>query len=284
MKKTLTLLFTFATSLLFAQYVPALQEGNQWNVSVMGWVMYDVEYTVGESIQIGVNTYKEIIQTNPDVPNSTIVYGYFREEPSTQRIYKYNALGDELYYQFDVTVGQTIETYCLGNPATLTVYSVSTITLNGQQRTQVDLTVDGAPVTSWIEGMGSMNGIVDPTAVFVTDYWPFITCFYENGTLTWDNPGDMVTCDLTLGVNDNEAVQLFSAYPNPVSDVLTIQVPQSVINQNTSIEIRNAEGRLVLIENTLGRHSVQIDMSEFPSGVYTVGNKAWGTLLIQHTR
>lgn len=285
MKQTLTLLFTLASSLLFAQYIPALQQGNQWNVTVSGWGTYDVEYTVGSSIQIGVNTYQEIIQTNPDVPNSTVVYGYFREDASTQRIYKYSEQGDELYYQFDVTEGETIETYCLGNPAILTVYSVSTITLNGQQRTQVDLSVDGAPVTSWIEGMGSMNGIVDPTAVFVTDYWPFVTCFFENGTLTWDNPGDMITCGLTNDIDDNtESVQLFSAYPNPVTSLLTVQIPQAFFNQNTSVEIRNVEGRLLKIENTLGRSSLQIDMSNLPSGVYAVGNKQWGTLLIEHTR
>ena len=285
MKKTLTLFFALASTILYAQYIPALQQGHQWNVTVSGWGMYDLEYTVGGSIQIGVNNYQEIIQTNPDIPNSTMVYGYFREDPATQRIYRYSEQGDELYYQFDVTEGQTIETYCLGTQCTLTVYSVSTITLNGQQRTQVDLSVDGAPVTSWIEGMGSMNGIVDPTAVFVTDYWPFITCFYENGTLAWDNPGDMISCGLVLDVNDkSESTQLFSAYPNPVTSLLTVQIPQGFISQNMGVELRNIEGRLLKIENTLGRSSLQMDMSNLPSGVYTVGNKQWGTLLIEHTR
>jgi len=284
MKKALTLLFTLASLLAFAQYTPALQTGKQWNVSVYGWGVYDLIYTVGEPVVLGITEYYPVIQSNPDVPNSEFVYGYFRDDANTQRIYKYSDNGEELYYQFDVTVGQTIDTYCLGNPATLTVSSISNIIINGESRTQIDLAVDGAPVTSWIEGMGSMNGIVDPTAVFVTDYWPSLTCFYENGNLGWDNPGDVITCDFTLATDESEPAQLFSAYPNPVSDMLTVQIPQNFVGTSSSIEVRNAEGRLLLIENTLGRHSVQIDMSRFPSGVYSVGNKAWGTLLIQHTR
>ena len=62
---------------------------------------------------------------------------------------------------------------------------------------------------------------------------------------------------------------LLSVYPNPVSDILTLQIGNIVHGTNNSISIHNALGQLVLKEEVTG-NSHSIDLSDVPTGIYYV--------------
>lgn len=85
----------------------------------------------------------------------------------------------------------------------------------------------------------------------------------------WDNAGyyidDVsVTLDTTTNINEAEHVQ-FKIYPNPASDIITIQTEQA--QEKTVLQLTDITGRVVfssLLRNT----KTSIDVSALPEGIY----------------
>ncbi len=67
-----------------------------------------------------------------------------------------------------------------------------------------------------------------------------------------------------IGVNSNEELEVF-AYPNPVSDELTIN--SGIIQSDKSIMLYNMRGELIISKNTVDVVS-KINMGTLPAGVY----------------
>ncbi|MFM2285818.1 MAG: hypothetical protein RLZZ543_1315 [Bacteroidota bacterium] len=65
------------------------------------------------------------------------------------------------------------------------------------------------------------------------------------------------------GLNSISSSSSITVFPNPVSDVLTIQLP---LQQKAIINLNDASGRLVKKLETKG--NIQFSMQDFPSGVY----------------
>jgi SdrD B-like domain/Secretion system C-terminal sorting domain/SprB repeat len=64
--------------------------------------------------------------------------------------------------------------------------------------------------------------------------------------------------------------QSFMVYPNPVSDVLKVETSQSKAI-NTTLRMYNAMGQLLdVVELAAGETSAEINMKDFPSGVYFI--------------
>jgi hypothetical protein len=56
-------------------------------------------------------------------------------------------------------------------------------------------------------------------------------------------------------------------YPNPVKDMLTIQVEEAMMG--TSVELLDLNGRS-LLSNVLTEQLTQINLDQFPSGTYFI--------------
>lgn len=73
-----------------------------------------------------------------------------------------------------------------------------------------------------------------------------------------------------LGI-EQEATSNFKLYPNPVSEVLSIE---SASNDSITIEIFNALGEQVLVQNFNCSQKVNLDFSSFSKGIYTINLKS----------
>jgi hypothetical protein len=100
------------------------------------------------------------------------------------------------------------------------------------------------------------------------------TASWNNGE--WDGPPDrIVTVDSaitvndvwgTLGIFEQPEEVTFRLYPNPVSNVLTIDY----LNNPERIEIYNLAGMKVRTIDNIRTPSVNINTSELPTGMYMI--------------
>ena len=70
---------------------------------------------------------------------------------------------------------------------------------------------------------------------------------------------------LAIGVPEQESKVLASLFPNPVSDILTIEFEEL---QSGELSISNQLGQVVLIEKISSQTQVYFNLSPFPSGLY----------------
>jgi surface protein len=91
--------------------------------------------------------------------------------------------------------------------------------------------------------------------------------FSTNSALQNDfKPNWGATC--TLSVQDNNLIRL-SIYPNPVSQVLNLQIPN--INESINVEVYNLLGQNVMSEQVrLNNNQTQLNVAHLKSGVYLV--------------
>jgi ribosomal protein L31 len=78
------------------------------------------------------------------------------------------------------------------------------------------------------------------------------------------NAGAKVAAPKTAAVSEALNSE-FKMYPNPVSDVLNIDVPSS--NSNT-LEIYAIDGKKVYTKSVNGTNTTQVDVSKFSKGMY----------------
>ncbi len=74
---------------------------------------------------------------------------------------------------------------------------------------------------------------------------------------------DFVPCT-EIGIEE-ETSHIVNIYPNPVNDILQIQL--TALTQNSSINVYDMSGRNVLVYNTVGNSSI-LDVSSLTPGVY----------------
>jgi len=89
----------------------------------------------------------------------------------------------------------------------------------------------------------------------------------------------LVALDLTTVGIENEAHQnSIKLFPNPVTDWLTISVPDSAIEQ---LQVFGIDGRLFYSNTTATQTTIQLDVSRWPVGMYFIcvyaGNNLVGT-------
>ena len=75
--------------------------------------------------------------------------------------------------------------------------------------------------------------------------------------------------DFTVGINEQQmaASNTLLAYPNPVADMLTIDLT-GTNNRESRISILNLEGKELLSQKTSGMDMVTLNLSKLPHGVY----------------
>ena len=71
----------------------------------------------------------------------------------------------------------------------------------------------------------------------------------------------------SIGIADNEKKGMFSIYPNPASDYVTIQLAEDV--NNATIKVYNLLGELKSITNA-SQAKTDIDISKLAAGVYII--------------
>ena len=149
---------------------------------------------------------------------------------------------------------------------------------NGEQRRRVLMKAEDLPNAThfWVEGIGSSNG---PMNFFIPDNWEEsmrrLLCFSQNDELLfsqdyyeYDDALDCFSLGRGSGIDESSQSDIY-VYPNPANDNLTI----SLAGNCSSIEIYDSFGRIMTsrqVNVTTSQQVVDVDISEYPSGLYLV--------------
>ena len=179
-----------------------------------------------------------------------------------------NNFNEQLLYDFDFELGDTVNVCMLSGPAVIT--SVDVTDRFGFQRRTFELDNDQHTIMS--EGIGTCLGIFEGS----------FECFFTGGGFAYGLVnyciGDFSDCSFLTSAKDEAPEEILNVYPNPVSGVLSI---------SNSVEIKqfsllDIHGKLIEVysDNT-------IDFEDQPRGIYfligeTSDGSRYTTRVIKH--
>ena len=186
-------------------YHPIVEDGKQWNVLFSyPWSppepqhkYTDIYKIEGDTLVDGMS-YKVMYTTRNEDLTGWNCWGFIRETEDGQVFSRRPSTSDEqLLYDFSMEVGDTI---CMCDhgfyECCMVVIEKGEILVNGEPRQQIVLEYpfgSGAEEV-WIEGIGSLYGIIDSGSLFLMGGSTDLLCYYEDGDLIWQNT--------TLGYNE----------------------------------------------------------------------------------
>jgi len=126
-------------------------------------------------------------------------------------------------------------------------------------------------VTCWGVDTYDPSGNEDPDGPTPGDVYLIYGASHQNGDAFVLHVGDIDV--VSLGLSEEPTSQ-WSSYPNPVTDVLTIEAGAGVADGTPfSIRIFNSSGRLVM-EGASMFQSMRLDVESLPTGMYTARLRA----------
>jgi hypothetical protein len=269
--------FLLATMVANSQYHPILSEAHIWKGITYGWGQFDFyQHLDGDSI-IGEQIWKKLYSGN-SLDESGYLIGLLREDSTQQKVYFWNNGEEHLIYDFDVEVGDDVSSWGAWMEQNLTITSVENVVVDGTNRKKIGFD-DQWGEAYWIEGMGSVYGLLDGALGNIVDYSPVITCFYHDNDLIWDNPEDNSVCGAVLNVEEflgNEP----KLYPNPFDDYIKIDWNMGDFIGEKNIRIYSSTGLLVHESNMYSDFIVAEGLQDVASGLYTLSIQLDGKPLV----
>ena len=187
--------------------------------------------------------------------------------------------GNSLWFDWDNEVGDACQLEYLDNLYDCIIVNIDTLIFaDGIPRRQYhiveatsgsDLIIDGSFVPfTFIEGIGTNNMGLEYQTIETNQY---LSCVYDKNGLHLiqnDLTSHLATSCCTANSVNEFANSTFSIFPSPASNQTSLQFETTHIPQ--SIQIFNATGQLMHTEKGLGRMQMQVNVSEYAKGIYTV--------------
>lgn len=174
-----------------------------------------------------------------------------------------------LLYDFSLKVGDIItrDSFRISGPD-LFVSKIDSILIGTEYRKSI--TFDNVWYLTWVEGIGSLRGIITMNGPYPTGYGSMnnLICFRQNNEILYHNSGydDCFYKNDYNSINGNKAVKEITIEPNPVSTTCKLSYTENY-NQ---IQIVNMFGIVVREYNVNGQTSTIVDRNGLPSGIYFI--------------
>lgn len=186
-------------------------------------------------------------------------------------------LGDNLLYDFGVTVGDSIPIIEIATRDSLywVVVKDSVQEFGGKMLRFIDVTRDyyGYVHTDrWVEGIGSLSGFLapfdEPSGFF--EYWFQLVCFqdlsdgfqYESDTLWYD----YINCNASLSIPEKATLNI-SQFPNPFYSYIRVLNNSA---STASFNLTTMSGVLVIENQILPYQDLRVTTEDLPSGFYII--------------
>ena len=266
-------------------YHPLVQEGKVWSVleailqnipDPMGDYTYNTQHYIfqGDTIINDLLYKKMYVSTKefPKFPKDYTLQNFMREDENKKVWYKGNSSSEEkLYYDFSLEIGDTLPKEIEHSGISdVIVEDISYITMkNGEEYKVWHLSAwcFGPPNHKefWIEGIGSSLGVLNALTGNFVGGFTCLLCYHENGKLIYnDNPWEGV-CYKTSSAGVNTYDNQINIYPNPVKDLLHIEIKESM--NIHAISLINIQGQIIRCYESTVR---QLDISNIAEGFYFI--------------
>ncbi len=227
---------------------------------------------------IDLENYKKVFRSTDEFQTSWLPYGYIRETIDKEVYYRTDtSLQESLIYDFGANINDTL--YIAGitsfgsnwyfNSMQFIVCEIDSILIGGNYKRQFHMNpifgdTMGCGIERWVEGIGSLSGLLHFTNGTVGGDSFDLLCFSENDTLKYQNPS-YNSCYILTNVEDaGKALSNISIFPNPTTGLITIEA-----DGIKRIEVLDITGKnLTGFENLLGLK--KIDLIQEPQGIYFI--------------
>lgn len=206
---------------------------------------------------------------------SMYYYAAIRDDSAAKKVYIAISGIDSLLYDFNLNLGDTLQPSYINYSYQNYVSKIDSVLIGGDYHKQFWLSVVGGGGSyppnyiAIIEGIGSTFGLLSELVP------PFesgcsLNCFSIDSIPVY--PDTATVCSSLTAVLHNYGNTIsFVIFPNPSTDHITIEAPQSACG-GAAIEIKNIQGQLIKTFTATG-NKTNIDVSAFPSGVYIIEAK-----------
>jgi hypothetical protein len=267
----------FGLPLLAVSQMPLLDESRLWsmvNVNCQPWGnAYTSHYLkIGGDTLINGIEYKKLDYSANESQTDWIDYGGYIRETQDGKVY-YTRLGfDEgLIYDFSAALGDTVvvlNVELLPEPLEMVVILEDSILLeDGWHRMLVLEDEDYPGEETWIEGVGSLSGLVKSClSAFGSACGDYdLLCSSDNGVDIYINPEYPTCWYVSTRIDNNLSLEELKVYPNPVRNILTIDGEFLRTGETYEFQLTDIAGRVVINE----RQSLpQIDLGNLQKGIY----------------
>jgi len=194
-----------------------------------------------------------------------------REDTNERKVYKYEGGIDIIYYDFSLEVGESIF-ISAGAVGWFIVDAIEYINTEVGLRKAWFLSNSSSGVYTpvWIEGIGSLAGLLEPTQQPNLNWWDFpeLLCFENEGVMEYksDN-GTTYGCQLeSIGIEEPTNPLQVNLSPNPIKEkaIITFSNPTHSI---TELSIFDFLGKLIKQEETTNDHFI-IEKKDYQTGIY----------------
>jgi len=224
-------------------------------------------YFDGDSI-VADNPYKKVFSCDDKLLENSKYEGLMREQDQKTYFIRANSETEHMLYDFSLEEGMTFNLAPI--QWLLEVKHSDMIEINGVLKKRLQIAYAPSSlyediIDTWIEGIGSLNGIISRNGFTGNGATFALLCYYQNNELRYKNPAysecyynnreDDITSVQSITINDCDI------FPNPVDDILRISCLNNVISR---IEIFDNTGRQVY--NQVYKDTINV--SSFSKGLY----------------
>jgi hypothetical protein len=230
-----------------------------WN----GLITYFEKFS-GDTL-IGSDHYLKIYRSSPSTQNYHET-GYIRED-SNNKVYYRNLTGTQsgMIYDFNVGVGDTVVAW----GTTLVADTVDSVNIGNVLRKRIHFPMGWAG-ESWIEGIGSMHGILGGSSLYIVGGSLHFLCYFKNDSLICHNNLDTLSlCEyntegISTLISDHTSVNI---YPNPVTSTSFLRI-EGKQDATFLLEIYSPLGERIKNLAIQGEEEVILHKSDFAAGMY----------------
>lgn len=257
-------------------YVPMPVADATWTVLEYGYGTFPPElgvthYGLNGDTVIGTEVYHKVyrnlgalglLNVEPVFnPLTAQYFGAFRED-AERKVWFWGifAADEVLMYDFGLSVG---ESFCFDDaPCGVQCHqvdSIDSIEVDGTMRSRIHFSYNGQQQV-WMEGIGSVHEPWSSLWCYIGNFEWQLNCFSQSGIPVY---GD---CTYPTGLNHEPVTdEKELVYPNPVTDMLTIETPTA----RSEWVLEDVTGRAMLWISIL-ESSSQTDLSLLPAGAYVL--------------
>jgi len=239
----------------------------------VSWMKFWFE---GDTVFDNLKYKKVYLQTHDSIADfkKASYFTAIREDTIAEKVYFYYKANEYLLYDFSVNVGDVVSFYSLWPwwQPTLKereVLSIDSILIDNHYRKRINFIDDGwrAP-ESWIEGIGSTNGIFFPGYFYEVDVmdWTVLLCVHINERLIYhtDYYNNCYVREFGVNISENKK-EIFKIYPTVADKVLYIETGSNV--EGFDYKIISMQGQIVgmgqITSNT-------INIANLNHGIYLI--------------
>lgn len=285
-------LLIISTSLKAQTYVPFIDESRTWDliktsVNLCGNTqppLYVCEYYRlffdGDTIINSVSYNKLMRAPLTELPSgyynlgTPFLWRLMREDTSTQQVFQLTddqslpapCIDEILVFDFNQNVGDKfVACQNVHHLTADTIYVTSkgnVILLNGDTRKVLEFGL----LTNLIEGIGGSASVTHLDGYFFEQNWEII-CVKENGAQVWGNNYYYGCPNIILNTQEAKLSTQITFSPNPVNDLLNVDLSALKSPDKRQISIYDANGRAVRKTETFDQN-LEISITDLPQGIY----------------